>query len=245
MSAPQDARQVHEHWPIYDTVRISTVADAENYPGGFADMIAVAAADNLSFFNIRQASAVGNQYTNIQSKDKIPWPYWLDSIGLRFVCPDPISNITVYGQMLYAKFFQELAWHSWVDLYISEDIKLTLCSCMMTPGYGVSGYGAGANAAGVPQASSALEQGEGTLGNRFKWTGNKPVRIPVDTPYHAELNFSPYGKYLLAELGAGNWMPAVNFGDDEVPTTFDIEILIEMTLFGTRAVQQRGELFAS
>lgn len=225
---------VIETWQIYDCVRIGKNVPSK-YPGGFNSFVQMALADEIPFLNIRNSSEAGLAYTNVSSKDKLPWPFWLESIGLRFLYPDPESPANpapLLGDNVMGKMFQQVIQeHAYFQFQIREDTIVTLKPAHMPAGMGPSGYIS--SIGGITSMGTVITQGQANMGNRWKFQG-KPLNIPRDTPIKGILKFSDTGKQLLTAMGAPGEIP---FG----AAVWTNEAMIELTLRGKRGVQQRGE----
>jgi hypothetical protein len=243
MVAPDTARQARQTWIIYDTCRIGSLVP-NSFPKGYANPAMVAADDHVPFLDVRQSSEVGKAYTNITSKSKLPWPFDLESIGVRFVYPNPYNSGIVVNADAAAKAWQEiLPDHSWIEFGIREDTWLINKCSMTPPGYGPSGMAMYTNW----QNNSFVSvegQGNQAFGNRFRWIEGT-IRIPADTPIWAKIYFSEYAKQQI--LNRIQLLP-LDFkegedasGEDTTPN----ELSIEVTLRGVRRIQQVGEYFAS
>ena len=230
-------QNVRESWPIYDTVLIG-LSDNESakYPGGFTSFAAMAAQDEIPFLNIRNSSEVGLSYTNISSKDKTPWPFYLDSFGIRFIYPDPNENASSEHNGVVAAskiFMHEVLDHCYFQFWIREDVRLTIKPAMMQAGFGPQGFIAG-NSTQNSWFASLITNGQPNMGNRWRNVGYT-MNIPRDTPIKGVLRFSEYGKALLRQL---NTVAGFDFAEED---SFQALARIELTLFGKRDVQQRGE----
>ncbi len=225
----QQYENVIETWQIYDTVRIGT--HINNSLQGFQSLSAMADAEDVPFLNVRNSSEAGLTYTNIASKDKVPWAFWLESIGMRFVYPDPNLNASSEHSAVRAAskiFAQYLPEHAYFQFSIREDIIITVKPHMMPAGFGPTGVVNGDQTA----FQSVMTSGQPWMKNRWIFTG-KPIPIPRDTPIKGVLKFSDFGKKMLREMGE---VAALDFTN-----SFSNEAFIELTLRGKRGVQQRGE----
>jgi len=228
---------VSENWMIYDTVRIGLDVPSK-YPGGFLNFTLMSQAEEIPFINIRNSSEAGEAYCNVSSKDKFPWAFRLESIGMRFTLADPSvsDELLTYEQRNVAKFFCTLLPdHAWFELKIREDTILKIKPFMLPPGFGPIGHGTSIQ--GTPQPSNLISSGTPYVKNRWSY-GRLPVMIPRDTPVKGTLRFSDYGKQLLAAMAT---IAPFNFGTIANPVTLNREADIELTLRGRREVQQRGE----
>lgn len=234
---PEVFKNVRESWPIYDTVLIGlTEAESAKYPGGFQNFTAMAAVDEVPFLNIRNSSEAGLSYTNISSKDKTPWPFYLDSFGMRFIYPTP--NVDAASEhsavMAAANIFEtEILDHCYFQFWIREDVRLTIKPAMMQAGFGPQGFMIG-NSTQNTFFMQNVTNGNPNMGNRWRNVGYT-MNIPRDTPIRGTLRFSEYGKGLLRQLA--NVAGFDFIGEDP----YQALARIELTLFGKRAVQQRGE----
>lgn len=223
---------VMESWMIYDTALIGPGVDtAHNW---YLSFTTLAAAPEVPFINVRTLSSAGAAYTNVTSRDKFPWMYMLHSMGMRFIYPDPtIDNSSPHTAIMAATklFNQVVQEHAWFELEIREDVVLRVKPSHMPAGVGVQGYVQGNNAANN-WISTTLTNGAPYLGNRWKFVG-KSLAIPRDTPVKGRLMFSQYGKDLLGQMDA---VSGLDFEDE-----FNNIAMIELTMLGTRGVQQRGE----
>lgn len=239
-AAPEGAKQVHEDVELYDVCRIGPAVE-EKYPGGHPDFISLAGPEHIPFLNIRNSSEAGLAYTNITSKDKIPFPLVIESLGIEFTYPDPNMSLIFSGDMSGSKMFcKVLPQHAYLKFIVREDTILILKPKMAPSGHSVTGNSTFFR---FDMYDSNLHFGFPAGGNRWKWTG-EPLKLPNDTPIRAELYFAPYGKQLLKALGA----PAdLDFHESELNPEgrFPNEAQIEITLRGRRWIQQRGEYFAS
>jgi len=237
-SQEEQAREfmnVVQWWEIFDRCLIGPSVDPK-WPGCFASFTTMAAAPEIPFLNIRSQSDVGPQYTNISSKDKIPWPFILESIGMRFLYPDPtVDSAAEHTAVMAAtKIFQQyVCEHAIFEFWIREDIHLSLVPTMMPAGFGVTGYVAG-NSTTNSWFSSTLNNGDPQGGNRWRFLDNL-IKIPRECPIKGVLRFSEYGKDLLEQL---DYVAPFDFLGE---TPFANMAMIEVTLRGKRGVQQRGE----
>lgn len=233
----KDYSNVRESWPMYDTVLIGlTEPEAAKYPGGFTSFTAMAAVDEIPFLNIRNSSEAGLSYTNISSKDKTPWLFFVDSFGMRFIYPTPNVNTSSEHTAVIAasKIFEtEILDHCYFQFAIREDIRLTIKPAMMQAGFGPQGFMIG-NSTQNSFFATNITNGQPNMGNRWR-NVESAMTIPRDTPIKGTLRFSEYGKALLRQIDTVAGYDFV--GEDP----FQALARIELTLFGLREVQQRGE----
>lgn len=233
-------KNVFENWPIYDEVLIGLTADqASKYPGGYQTFTEMANADEIPFLNIRNSSEVGTTYTNVTSKDKLPWLYYLDSFGMMANYPDPtVGGASEHSAIMAApKIFQNLVMeHAYFEFSIREDVRLRTKPVLMPAGFGVTG-GMQANKTTNNFFSSLFQNGLSYIKNRWRNT-QSAMEIPRDTPIKGVLRFSEIGKAGLRKLDT---VQGYDFGDEE---PFQNIVSIRLILNGVRGVQQRAEYHA-
>ena len=227
-------------WIIHDRVRVRTDLDQEANASlkGFVSFTAMAAAEQLPFLNVRNASQADEQYCNVESTDKIAWKYELESMGLRFVYPSPYNAELVVSSQAHAKVFQDvLPEHASVRFTIRQDDMTLTVPAFMPAGAGRSGsimYFSPAN----PVYADSLSEGVPDIRNRHKWPEFHIV-IPNNTPIKGLVKFSSYGKRLLTAMVAPLPFDFNEGPNGEVPS----EAFIEMSMRGWRFVQQIGDWY--
>lgn len=251
---------VREKWLMYDTVLIANGIAKAAYPnaGYFDTFLQLSAANEISFFNTRNRSMVGEAYCNQDSTDKMTWPFWANDIGVQFfalpmsakVGADPESPVTDQqsennGLLLFLSMLKD---HCSVTLKVNVDEKLTANAAMLPAGVGLCGHAipditSGGQFVGL---TSNWSNGEKRLSNRFKFPD--PIEIPRGHTFSVKLEFSNIGKQLLRSMtGPG----IVNVNSDEIDANHGDgahyvslpQICgIRVSLIGTREVQQRGAL---
>lgn len=235
-------QNVIENWMVFDTVRIGNSV-SDKYPGGQASFKTLALEDEVSFLNIRNVSEAGRQYTNMEKKGVFPWPFKLESIGIRFIMPTP----TVYAAEVSPAINEAYKGKLWSQdimedavlyLSISEDTILKIKPAMLPAGFGPTGD---MTALANSNPANTITNGVTYLRNRFGY-GKHPIKIPRETVVKAALHFSERGKELLTAMDE---VGLLQFGSSVAPVSIENEAKIELTLRGRRAVQQRGELHYS
>jgi hypothetical protein len=231
---PEQMKDWGSYWQIYDTCNIGPSID-QKVNGWFTNFTELASATEVPFLNIRNESIAGRSYTNITSMDKTPWWFDLNSIGLRFIFPDPAVNVASehLGLVTMSKYFcATLPEHCVVDFKIRSYTFLTLKGSHMPAGHAPGGpmqLNTGSN----NSFTSLVSAGDRIIGNRWKFVGNE--RIPKDTPISAHLYFDDYAKNMLR---VWNDVPGIDFGAQEM---FPNMPQIEMTLRGVKYEQRPGE----
>lgn len=244
MSAPAGAMQVQETWMRFDNFLISSLITNPNKVNGASSFANLAAMEEVGFFNVRTRSEVGGEYTNIENKNGVEFPMYVESVGIRFVCPSPLlTDLSPSGMAVAKMFCETIPEHSYIEFGVNQDVKLMLKPHMMPAGYGPQGmasYQQWLNASFM----SVEAAGACVLGNRFQMIGDA-IAVPANTPIFARLRFGPYAKLLLARMTL--WDLDMLEGADlpSSDATTAAMASIEMSIRCVRLVQQRGELFAS
>lgn len=241
-----------EFFPIYDTVQIrEELTKGENKIYGFTSYAQLAAKQKVPFFNVRNSGEVGIPYTNLETKDQMPYVYRATSIGVHFSAPLGIPEQWFQGETLpigwanplsHALFVQEIPRHVAIRFKVMQDEKL-IANTLLTPaGVGMHGV---AGLAGIAQGNIAFtgvtsgQHGQPFLGNRYPFKEGD-IEIPRGATFSAELEFSEYARALLTQMkGPGLF----EFADDpNQPKTVPSCATIQVSLFGKREVQQRNAL---
>lgn len=232
-------QNVEQNYEIYDTVLLGKGVDPK-YPGGFQSYAQMAQADEVPFLNIRNSSEVSESYTNITSKDKLPWGFYMESIGIRFIVPTPenvLPDTSQQAALQKAKIFMTAVMeHARFKFLVREDTLLTIKPAMIPAGIGAIGHEA--SVAGSAH-SNLITNGMAYVKNRFSY-GRNPVAIPRDTPIKGSLKFSEIGKEMLTAMGE---VGVLGFGLEAPLEEINIKntAMIELTLRGFRLIQQVGE----
>ena len=231
-SSQQPFVNVTQDFLLWDTIAIGSDVPT-NINGWYPSFAALAAADvPLSFFNQRQEGETGTTYTNMKKKTGLDWPLDVESLGIRFLYPDPVNVDMFDGDRAASKMFREvLVEHTSLSLYIgSSDDKIL----SLKPAHAPAGYGPMANQSGPTASySSTGTMGEPLAGNRWLWL-KKALTLPKDISIEVRLNLSAKAKQLLVLLAA---VQPIEF----LAGSLQNWALIEVSLRGTRQVQQTGE----
>ena len=233
----EERRNVQEDWEMYDTVRIGPDVP-DKWPGGFRTLTELASAEEIGFLNVRNATQVGQAYTNITgASGKLAWSYNVSSLGMRFIYPDPNVADDHAGNIAASKVFCViLPEHAHFTFTTNQDDRNILKPIMMPSGHGTMGM-LQSSRPGSDTYNSIYNSGIPDGRNRWLWTIKGGMRLPKDTEVKGLLRFSEYGKKLLNALATVN---PLDFGG---PEPFPNECLIEVTLRGKRDVQQRGDYY--
>jgi hypothetical protein len=247
---------VRENAVLYDAILCGRNVPAL-YPTAqwFGSYAAMALANELAFFNIRNEAMVGSPYCNMDSIDKMTFPFQVASIGVQWFGMPSVGKPTpnpwgesdeqaeAAGLLLWV---QELAKHCSLILKINQDEKIVL-NCTMAPsGYGVAGDVDISSPSSYASVFSTWGNGDKELTNRWKFP--VPLDIPRNQTISCKLEFSSIGKRILsAMMGPGQLVAKDNeMGQFEtpayLPTVIDSVVGVRVSLEGHRFVQQRGAL---
>lgn len=253
---PKKARpefmNVKENWALYDTILIFVGAESKG-TGWFSDFAAMGAVNQHYFFNVRSRS-VGLPYCNMDKRDSMAFPMWVESLGVTFFAPQVESTHRGTPQ----KHQDDIMGHIWeadiprhasIVLTVMQDERVKNTVMLVPPGYGPIGGGVGQgdaeeHYAGVPLIQnvikSATSQSTPDIENRYRFP--VPLEIPRNGRLQATLKFSAYGRGLLAALPDPG---ALAFGGGQSPSAMlSATYGIQVSLLGKRAVQQRGAYHA-
>lgn len=247
---------VRENAVLYDAIlcgaNIPTLFPTAQW---FSTFAAMSLANELPLFNIRNEAMVGPAYCNMDSIDKMTFPFQVASIGVQwFAMPmigKPLSNVygesdeqaEAHGILLW---LHEIAKHTSLILKINQDEKIVL-NCVMAPsGYGVEGDCDFANKSSYAAAFSTWGNGDKEITNRWKFP--VPLDIPRNQTISCKLEVSNVGKRILSKM-LGPWK-LVTVDDEQgyyetpawSPAISESVVGVRVSLEGHRFVQQRGAL---
>lgn len=258
-------QNVAESAPLYDTVCVSKkLYGKETSIGGwFTTFSGFGANEKHTFFKSRTEGSSHLAYCNLNSADNIDFVFKVFSFGVRFfapVTPDAV-NFTIQSPTQYAENMP--AWWLWelpklcgVDFRVQQDVIIEN-TCLASPsGYGPRGGGGAqpatdtrvAFANQIPWKTIAGTIGEPSVDNRFPLPN--PISIPRSTPVEANIYVSPIARYILGQLAGPESAMMLNENQATVsPVEADYISLpqrygIQVSLYGYREVQQRGQYFA-
>jgi hypothetical protein len=241
---------VEETFPLFDTVGVTGYLDTiqPTPPGWFPTFAAMGAANEISFFNVRNKATCGRAYNNQETRDQTAWGYLLRAIGVQFFAPPSAIQIDddSYQEGLHSPIWEaDLPIHSSLTLQINQDDYLKINSQMVGAGVGPTfgGYGQYGT---LSVSGTGVAQGAQTIGEpmlRNMWHFPDPIGIPRRAAISARIKFSEYARQLLQALTGPHshqfYTPAFA-GTVLIPAFFGIRVI----LVGQRLVQQRGELHA-
>ena len=262
---------VREAAAIYDTLVVSPVwyGSEAKVKGWYEDFPAMAAQERHIFFKDRTEASASLAYCNKQSADVLDFAFKATSIGVAFIAPgvraigdrsagtgEEFNWATQVGH-----FFETvLPRHCSMEFKIQQDVVLELPCMAASPGYGPVGSGAAfqhqvvgldevavpPNPDYMPVMNMSVTQGVPRLDNRFSFPTVKD--IPRTATIEVTVKLSEIARNYLANL-PGDWYYKLG-GDplrpraingynnyNEMPARF----LIQVSLFGTRLVQQRAQ----
>lgn len=232
-----------ETYTLYDSVMISGAVDTlYKSASWYADYAALAVPASIPFLNVRNAAGVGSPYNNFDSRDKMPYPFQVWSMGIDFNPQAVINGTSPDSSMSVAAalFANELPKHCGFIFKVSQDEKLVNTTMLMPSGQGVVGWADGMEeTTGYPQLIQNVNQGDPARENRWKFA--EPVCLPREVNISGELVFSEYGRQLLAKMLGPNDL-VLQAADTDPYAGASI---IRVSMYGKREVQQRNALHYS
>lgn len=251
---------VVEAWPLYDSILISKqfYGNEIGQDGWFTSWANFGSQETHRFYNIR-TEAAGDAYCNMQSADSMDFAFLAHSVGITVQGPAPNveghAETVQEGQtgelggndsFLSHWISSELPNHMGLQFKVQQDIRLEV-PCMACPaGYGSVGSGSaatgtddGSTYGDIPFHDNAVVQGVPLLENRIPFP--TPIGIPRTATIEGILHLSEYARWVLqAVKGPDDFQFNT---DDGAPayTYFQKRYVIQMSIFGERLVQQRGQ----
>lgn len=249
---------VVEAWALYDTLVISRqlYGTEANIGGWFTTWAGFGARERHSFFKTRTEGLAGLQYCNMQSADSMDFAFIASSIGIAFMAPAGVDtsfasidgNVPAYPDSTISHLWtSDAPYHCGVELKIQQDVRAECAAMQLSPGYGASGGGAAFGHtdaavpahADIPFISNFATQGVPMLSNRFPLPA--PIGIPRTASIEVVLHVSEWLRNLFTNIGGPNWL---YWNDGSGPTDYNFfptRYLVQVSLFGERLVQQRGQ----
>lgn len=250
---------VVEAWPLYDSIVISKTfyGNEIGQDGWFTSWANFGNQETHRFFNIRTESA-GDAYCNMQSADTMDFAFMAHSIGIAIQAPAP--NVEGHAQTVQEGQAGELGgndsflphWiaselpnHMGLQLKVQQDIRIELPTMGCPAGYGALGSGTATDYASaavygeIPIHENAVVQGVPVLENRVPFP--TPIGIPRTASIEGILHVSEYARNVLQSVkGPDDYQ--FNTDDGAPPYSFfQKRYVIQLSLFGERMVQQRGQ----
>lgn len=250
MKIEGETYNVEETFPLFDTVGVTGYLDSiqPTPPGWFPTFAAAGAANDISFFNVRNKATCGLAYNNQETRDQTAWGYLLRAIGVQFFAPPSAIQIddNNYQESLHSSLWSaDLPIHSSLTLSINQDdylkVNTQMCGAGIGPTFGGYGQYGTLSVSGTGVAQGSQTNGESMLKNM--WHFPDPIGIPRRAAISAKIKFSEYGRRLLQALRGPHshqfYGPAYAQAI-KLYSFFGIRVI----LVGQRLVQQRGELHA-
>jgi hypothetical protein len=253
---------VVEAWALYDSIIICPqfYGSEANIGGWFNTYAAFGGQETHSFFKTRTEGTAGTAYCNQQSSDSMDFAFIAHSVGLSIQVPAPkidgvidpggegVAGDIRFPDMLASQWFgADLVEHMAIQIKIQQDIRAEITALHCPPGYGSMGGGVATDSTvdippshgEIPVLTHAVNQGVPVLTNRYPLPS--PIGIPRTGTIEGILHVSEYGRDVLTNItGPRDFM--FNSADGAAPYTFFPQrIVIQLSLFGERMVQQRGQ----
>ena len=265
--APENVR---EAWSIYDTMVISPqwFGSEDQNAGWFNSVQLFSNQETHSFFKARTEATASLAYCNKQTADSMDFVFLANTIGVAFIAPGVRTlcdgsgapgpaPITQTNNQLAHWWETVLPRHCSLEFKVQQDTILELPSLAASPGYGPSGGGASfehelcgrdpglTRPDYLPVANFAVTQGVPTLKNRFSF-GDMPIGIPRTGTIEAVIRVSEIARAALFSLDMSYYyyFGGVDGVDPENYTKFPARFMIQISLLGSRAVQQRAQYFS-
>jgi hypothetical protein len=237
-----------EVWTLYDTFMImnevETLYPNANWVKQYANM---ANMNEIPFFNVRNRS-VGEAYCNLDSSEKLPYPYHICAAGI-YVSAPVVSMKKVGGtvptpdnQCRYADIFfaTELPRFSAFKLKVGVDEKYIAKTNMMPSGQGLAGWARVLDAAGNTLGGSVGNLQSGTPHKNNKGVFPEPIAVPRDRNMSGSLHIASYFSDAMEKAaGPGVWL---NTTEADYPDQYAAASIIRVVLAGFREVQLRNQL---
>lgn len=255
MARPVDREflNVGEEWVLNDSILIyEDLESLGKQPNGwFTSFANFAAAPTHSFFNVRSKGDTHPAYNNLDTRDQIAFAFIAKGIALSFWGSgfESLQNelATARYPLINALWQAVLPQHCSATLRIDQVEVLKSNASMWTPGFGPTGGGWGHNYLGIgglgdsAPVYGAITGGVPSPPDRFQFI--PPTKIPRRASLEVRLGLTQYAINMLQAMpgpfGVGVWDEAFQ-SKDYTPVPFGIMC----SLYGTRYVQQRGELHA-
>jgi hypothetical protein len=257
---------VAESYPLYDTVIVceELYGKEKAINGWFTSFVDFAANEKHTFFKSRTIGNSHLAYCNMDSADNVDFVYKAISLGVRFFAPImPDSDFSVivspsmYNENAHAFWMFDLAKHVGLDFRVQQDVIVENTALATPPGYGPRGGGGVVSYFDTTTAPAPMQDpwkvvtgsnGEPVIDNRFPFP--KPIQIPRNTPIECNLYLSTYAKAVIGNwIGPRSWYLPAEASDTEGGEATDFISLktrwgIQVSLYGFREVQQRGQYHA-
>jgi hypothetical protein len=263
----QNYLNVAESYALYDTIIVckEMYGKEKTIPGWYTTFRDFANNHKHVFYKNRTIGNSHLAYCNMDSADNVDFVFNAISFGVRFFAPithDALKEVlTPFGPELInennpAFWLFELPKHCGIDFRVQQDAIVENCCMATPPGYGPR-LGSGAqpiiydptdvNINASPFKITIGTMGEPSIENRFPFS--LPLRIPRNATIEANVLLSGYIRSVMANMsgpeywiGDGEYVAETPANTDffKVPSRFGIQV----SLYGYREVQQRGQYHA-
>jgi hypothetical protein len=256
---------VAESYPIYDTVIVSKelFGKEKSINGWYTNFVDFAADEKHTFFKNRTIGNSHLAYCNMDSADNIDFVYKAFSLGVRFFAPVMndafdliITSPSTMNENVCPFWLFDLPKHVGIDFRVQQDVIVENTCLATCPGYGPRGGGGaqpledeqGTYPNAVPYKCVVGTMGEPVVDNRFPFPD--PISIPRNTPIEANIYLSTYARSIVGDwLGPQSWVIPTEEQDTQPGAQDDYISLgnrfgIQVSLYGYREVQQRGQYHA-
>ena len=261
-------KNIPEPWAIFDTLIVSSqfFGGEQSVQGWFPSMNLFGQESEHLFFKQRNRGNCSLAYNNQQSADRSDFAFHVISIGMTFFAPiTPQEDIEIVEinrlqQSLSHFWTTDLPNHCALTFRLGPDVKLECNAYHAPPGYGpvVSGLSQlGLQSLVVPPNGgpgetvwenvdqSVLVQNQGLAMPQNRFVFQTSIGIPRNETFECSLVVSEYARSILQNVaGPGDYLFSRHF-EGERPTRFPTRYGIQVSLFGIREVQQRGEYHAT
>lgn len=260
---------VAESYPLYDTILVCSqfYGKEQNIVGWFNTFRAFSQNDKHTFFKNRTIGSSHLAYCNMDSSDNVDFVFKASSMGVRFfapVVPDGYRD-TIQGDQGFLTLLNEnnptwwlldLPKHCGVDLRIQQDVIVENTCLATPPGYGPR-LGGGTQPIIYDPTDTTINSppykiitgtiGEAAIDNRFPFP--YPLAIPRNATIEANIYPSLYARRVMADIaGPLEWIGSGPVGHEppDDTETFHVPVRygIQVSLYGHREVQQRGQYHA-
>lgn len=246
---------VREAFALYDSIVIAPTwyGNEANVQGWFQTFEDFGGQSRHSLFKNRTWAQAGLEYSNQNNADSMDYAFIADSIGVVvWGPPDTLETQNNAGAVLHpdhflCPWFLMEAIHSMaIDFKVQQDVRLESLVEATPGGYGPQGGGTAFGAtnevapafAQFPYQHFTVNQGIPIMSNRIPFP--TPIGIPRTATIEATLHVGQLARDDL-QLIDGPRQYAQNATDGLSRTFFDRRYVIQVSLFGTRLVQQRAQ----
>lgn len=263
-----DYLNVAEAYPLYDTVLVCNTfyGKEQTINGWFQSFRAFSQNDKHTFFKTRTIGSTHLAYNNFDSADNVDFVFKAMSMGVRFfapVVPDGYKGnvtddyeLTLLNETNPNWWLFDLPKHCGIDFRVQQDVIVENTCLATPPGYGPR-LGSGTQPASYDPTDVNIHYnpfkiiaggiGEACIDNRFPFP--YPLAIPRNATIEANIYPSLYARRIMEDIsGPLNWVESGASGGETPGSTdtFSVPVRygIQVSLYGYREVQQRGQYHA-